>query len=259
MRTTLVPSMLGALATNANRGVAECGLFEIAPTFQPRGEGELPEERPWVVVGMYGEETDFYALKAAVNGDVNAQDFVRRFLINGKADEVRALAGALPEDAAAEARRQFGAALERAAFGENTGSKAFSPERFSRFINQPGMQQKLAAFFSPEEVGQIRQIGRVGAYMNSFPAFAPVNTSNTASALANLGWLSRIPGVPQSVGLLNMAKTAAENQHAVNSALGAKLRNQPADIPAKQLELLSRILGSGMGGVAGATGTGIGN
>jgi hypothetical protein len=199
------------------------------------------------------------ALKAAVNGDVNAQDFVRRFLINGKADEVRALAGALPEDAAAEARHQFGAALERAAFGENTGDKAFSPERFSRFINQPGMRQKLAAFFSPEDVEQITRIGRVGAYMNSFPAFAPVNTSNTASALADLGWLSRIPGVPQSVGLLNIAKTAAENQHAVNSALGAKLRNQPADIPAKQLELLSRILGGGMGGVAGAAGTGIGD
>lgn len=199
------------------------------------------------------------ALKAAVNGDINAQDFVRRFLINGKADEVKALAGVLPEDAASEARKQFGAALERAAFGENNGDKAFSPERFSRFINQPGMRQKMAAFFSPDEVSEISRIGRVGSYMNRFPAFAPVNTSNTASALANLGWLSRIPGVPQSVGLLNMAKTAAENQHAVNSALGAKLRNQPADIPAKQLELLSRILGGGMGGVAGATGTGVGN
>ena len=34
--------------------------------FHPGKEGELPEEHPWLVIGMYGDGADFYALKRAV-------------------------------------------------------------------------------------------------------------------------------------------------------------------------------------------------
>ncbi len=84
-----------------------------------------------------------------------------------------------------------------------------------------------------------------------------MNTSNTASAAFNL--LSKIPGVPSGIGLLNAAKNAAGNQIAVNSALKANPAQASADIAPKQLELLSRILGGGMAGIGGMAGTGIGN
>jgi hypothetical protein len=198
------------------------------------------------------------ALKASADGDISAQDFTRRFLINGKAEDVSGLAKVMPEEAKQEARRQFGAALERAAFGQNTtGDKAFSAESFARFINQPGMKQKLTAFFGKDEVAQIERIGRVGAYTNSFPANSTVNTSNTASAAANL--LSKIPGLPQSLGVINAAKSAAGNYTAVNSALKANPAKAAADIAPEQQKLLARILGSGMAGVSGAAGAGIGD
>lgn len=198
------------------------------------------------------------ALKAAIDGDISAQDFTRRFLINGKAEEVANLAKVMPEDAKQEARRQLSAALERAAFGQNTtGDKAFAQESFAKFINQPGMKQKLSAFFSPQETQEIERIGRVGAYMSNFPANNTVNTSNTAGAMINL--LSRVPGVPSSVNILTAAKNAAQNQSAVKSAMAAKPGQSPFKISPEQSELLSRVLGFGMGGVAGAAGSGIGN
>ena len=200
------------------------------------------------------------ALQAAIDGDVSAQDFTRRFLVNGKAEEVSSLAKVLPDDALGEARKQFGVALERAAFGENmTGDAAFSAARFSKFLNQPGMRQKLEAFYSPQEVAQLDRIARVGAYKNTLPANHAVNTSNTSQGLANLGMIARIPGIPQSVGLLTAVKNMAGNQMAVNSALRADIPTQAANISPKQLEFLGRILGGGAGGFAVASGTGIGN
>lgn len=198
------------------------------------------------------------ALKAAVDGDIGAQDFVKRFLVNGKAEEVASLAKVMPVEAQAEAKRQLGAAMERAAFGQNvSGDKAFSQESFAKFINQSGMKQKLSAFFSPQEMQEIERISRVGAYMSSFPANSTVNTSNTAGAMMNL--LSKIPGVPSSVNLVNTARNAVQNQSAVKSAMAAQPGQTPFKISPEQSEFLSRVLGYGMGGVAGSAGTGIGN
>ena len=198
------------------------------------------------------------ALKAAVDGDVAAQDFTRRFLINGKADEVVQLAKTLPQEAKEEARRQFGAALERAAFGANVaGDKGFAQEAFNRFLRQPGMRQKMAAFFSQDEIAQFERIGRVGAYINSFPANAAVNTSNTAAALANL--VSRVKPLHPVIGLLQSAKNAAGNQMAVNAALRANPAQRASNLTPEQLAFLSRFLGGGAAGSAGAAGVGIGD
>lgn len=66
MRTTLVPSMLNTISQNLNRGNAAANFFEIAPVFEARSEGELPNEWPTLILGMYGKPVDFYALKDAV-------------------------------------------------------------------------------------------------------------------------------------------------------------------------------------------------
>ena len=66
MRTTLVPSMLNSLSLNMNRGNESARLMEVSPVFLPRGEGELPEEHSRLVIGMYGDGADFYALKRVV-------------------------------------------------------------------------------------------------------------------------------------------------------------------------------------------------
>jgi hypothetical protein len=182
------------------------------------------------------------ALKAAAEGDVYAQDFVGRYLLGGKAEEVSALAKALPAEAKAEARRQFGAAIGDAAFGQNVaGDAAFSPERFSRFLTRPGMRQKLAAFFSPAEMETLDRVQRVGAYRSSFPADSTVNTSNTAAAVVNL--LAKIPGIPSVFGLVSAAKNAAANHVAVRSSIAALPPRVASKLSPSQEAALAEALG----------------
>lgn len=196
------------------------------------------------------------ALKSAIDGDVSAQDFVKRFIVNGKAEEVGRLAKVLTPEARDEARKQFGAVLERVAYGANTaGDKTFAQESFNKFLQSPGMKQKMLAFFSPEEVANFERIGRVAAYKHSFPADSTVNTSNTAAAVANL--ISRIPGMPAGVALLQSAKNAAGNQLAVKSSIAAKPGVRPSSLTPEQQALLERIIGASAMGAGVSSGRGV--
>ena len=67
MRTTLVPSMLNAVAGNLNRGISEGRLFELSKVFVPaKKPGELPAEKAALCVGCFGEDVDFYTVKNIV-------------------------------------------------------------------------------------------------------------------------------------------------------------------------------------------------
>lgn len=66
MRTTLAASMLKLISANYSRGNKRGRLFEIANVYLPEALPltELPEEVEHLVIGCYGEEEDFYKLKA---------------------------------------------------------------------------------------------------------------------------------------------------------------------------------------------------
>ncbi|MBV2183162.1 MAG: hypothetical protein KUL88_01285 [Rhizobium sp.] len=191
------------------------------------------------------------ALRAAANGEVAPDDFVRNYVINGKVEEVNRLAQFLKQgspEAFEEARAQIGDKITRAAFGENlSGDKLAAPERLAKVIREIGTD-KLKAFYSPAEIEQINRIARVASFINSVPSGAPVNSSNTASAA--LSMLSRIPGVPGSLGLLNSVKNAATNVGNVNRAVNPTIPVGPAPISPDTAALLNRITTGG--GVVGS-------
>ena len=65
MRTTTIGEMLTVLARNFNRRNEGASLFELSKVYIPV-EGELlPEEKPVLTIGMYGN-CDFYSIKGAV-------------------------------------------------------------------------------------------------------------------------------------------------------------------------------------------------
>lgn len=64
MRTTIVPSMIDALAKNYVRGNENVGGFEIGNTFFPT-DGELPTEKLKLTMGFY-DLGDFYYLKESI-------------------------------------------------------------------------------------------------------------------------------------------------------------------------------------------------
>lgn len=193
------------------------------------------------------------ALKAASTDSTASDDFVRKFVIGGKTDNVTELAKLLKSaepEAYQEARNQIGATLQRAAFGENTsGDKIFSPERFARALREMG-EEKLSAFYSPEEISKLKTASRVGSYINTTPTASPVNNSNTAGALMNL--LTKVPGVPAAASLANAIRNTVDNSGAVNRALAAKVPIDPADLTPEQITKLAKLLAVGSAG-AGQT------
>lgn len=68
MRTQLVTSMLGVLATNINRKIDAGRFFEESKRFVPKSlpVTEQPDELPTLCIGVYGKDEDFFTLKGIV-------------------------------------------------------------------------------------------------------------------------------------------------------------------------------------------------
>ena len=66
MRTTSLPSMCETLSRNYNNRNANASLYEITTEYFPTKENELPIEKQSVVIGMYGQDIDFYSIKGIV-------------------------------------------------------------------------------------------------------------------------------------------------------------------------------------------------
>lgn len=193
------------------------------------------------------------ALKAAAEGTANPDTFVRNYVVRGRTDQVQTLARLLKNEnpeAFQEARNQIGATLYRAAFGENmTGDKLFRPELYSKALREIGTD-KLRAFYSPAELEQIQRIGRVGAYINSQPAAAPVLGNPNMVWAAPL--IQRIPGLRWAPALYNAAVRPVADQKAVRAAVEAAVPEQTPQLPPEQVRMLSQILSLGAVGAGGA-------
>lgn len=195
------------------------------------------------------------ALKAASQDAVAADSFVRKFVTSAPTKDVQMMAQLLKQtspEALQEARTQVGARLQRAAFGENVaGDKVFSPERYASALREIG-DKKLAAFFSESEIAQLKRFGRVGAYINSIPAAAPVSSSNSniASMVSNYG--TKIPGVGPAISVAKAAAGPILNQRTVNAAINPKIPVENAPLSPERARALARILGGGAigGGLA---------
>lgn len=193
------------------------------------------------------------ALKAAADGSIQPDTFVRNFVVNGRTNDVKGLAMVLKQadpGAFQEARGQLADELRRAAFGavDNvTGDSGFAPTRYMETIRRIGVD-KLGAFFEPKEVADIMRVGRVGSYINAAPGTSAVNRSNTTSAAVN--FLSELPGIRQAGAVVNNLVRPIQNRSGVKAALAAEVPATQADLSDAQRNYLRWILAGG--GAAGA-------
>lgn len=186
------------------------------------------------------------ALKAAAQGSVAPDDFVRRFIVGGKTNDVKGLAQVLKQadpEAYNEARAQLGDALKRAAFGENaTGDAPFAASRYMETLRRIGVD-KLSAFFSADEMAKLMTVGRVGAYVKQAPNAAAVNNSNTASTVMNLA--SKIPGVGPLVAVGNKVAGSVKDNAAARRSLAAQVPTSQVPLSQMQRNYLAYLLSLG--------------
>lgn len=165
------------------------------------------------------------ALKAALD-HADPDKFVNKYVVGGTTADLNALRGAVANDpeAVSVVRSQIAAYLQKKAFGANAaGDKPFAQESYNAALKQLGTN-KLLAFFSPEEVNQMKAVGRVASYIHSQPEGAAVNNSNTGSAVANLfgeltGKIGQFPGA----NVLRNSFRDFQNERAIGNALSDNL------------------------------------
>lgn len=132
---------------------------------------------------------DTPALKAAIDG-VEPDKFVQQYITGQGATvkDVAALRKAASADPAAldAIKQNIVAHLKSAATNGTEDVTKFSPAAYNRALNNIG-DRKLSAFFSPEEIQQIRAVGRVGTLMTAQPTGSAVNNSNSGALLLGRG------------------------------------------------------------------------
>lgn len=183
------------------------------------------------------------ALKAAISA-AEPDDFVKKYVINGKVREINALADIAGPEGQQVMRQQMLKYLEGKAFGANmAGDGSASQARFNQELNSIG-KNKLTALLGQETTDDLFAVGRVMAYIQQRPAGSAVNESNTGAAVANL--LSKIGGTVKGAPYINdfIVKPigAFKDRAATSNALAAELPKQAAQLDPETVNRLARLM-----------------
>jgi hypothetical protein len=181
---------------------AYMGIVERTPALQAVRDGIEPDKFVQNYIVGNGSKTnvsDLSALKSVVRNDPQALDAVKgqitahlkKQALNGAADEV----GNISQSAYNKALANIG-------------------------------DRKLSMFFTPDEVAQLKAIGRVASYEQVQPRGSAVNNSNTAGAMIS-GILDRIGG-SSLLSKIPIANSVSDAARSISTARGAQ---HALDIP----------------------------
>lgn len=185
------------------------------------------------------------ALKAVVDGKVSADDFVKRFIIDGKVKDLRKLADLLPADDLAEAKRQIAQVIYRGAFRENvTSDKLAQPAGLQSAIRNIGTD-KLKVFFSPTEIDELNRLTRITAYANTEPAWGTVARGGNPGGVL-LGGMARLGMAGTAAGgqlpLLGAITKAGRQSLDATAALNTQVPKR-ANLTPEEIAALNGLLG----------------
>lgn len=163
----------------------------------------------------FGWQESARPIEAALNG-AQPDKFVENFVIRGSVADASAVARNAPTE---EVKNAILAHLKEKSLGgaaDEVGK--FSQSAYNKALNQIG-DRKLALFFTPEEVNQLRTVGRVASYMQNQPVGSAVNNSNSGALLLGKGLdvLNSIPVIGPLAGPalqninITMQQRAAQN------------------------------------------------
>lgn len=176
------------------------------------------------------------AYKAAINGKVPADDFIQKFVVNGKKDDINMMVKHLGEDSQARQVMAAGVVnwLKSKAGILNDGSGTFSQKGFNKALDS--IDPKILAIVGPEVDAQLKALGRTARNIQERPAGAYVNESNTlVGAMAEKAKTTAEHGINLAFGgypVGTIARTTAHNikeakkiKEALKPGAGIKLKD----------------------------------
>lgn len=173
----------------------------------------------------FGWQESARPIEAALNG-AHPDDFVQKFVIRGSVADASAVARNAPTE---EVKNAILAHLKEKSLGgaaDEVGK--FSQSAYNKALNQIG-DRKLSLFFSPEELNQLRTVGRVASYMQNQPVGSAVNNSNSGALLLGKGidLLNKLPGGQTFLGQPLQNINVSIQQRAAQNVLPGLLATQP--------------------------------
>lgn len=195
----------------------------------------------------FGWQESARPIEAALSG-AQPDKFVQQFVLNGTLSDARAIAQNAPID---EVKNAIVLHLkEKALNGAADEVGKFSQSAYNKALSGIG-DRKLALFFSPEELNQLRAVGRVASYAQVQPVGSAVNNSNSGALMLGKGYdalmalADRIPLIgPNLVPPIRNIEIGIRNQQAQNVAPG--LLRIPQKPPMGQGLLLPGIAAGGL-------------
>jgi len=178
------------------------------------------------------------AYKSAINGKVASDDFIQKFVINGKKNDIDTMVRHLGEDSQAREVMAAGVVnwLKSKAGILPDGSGAFSQKGFNKALSS--IDPKILNIVGPEVNAQLQALGKTARNIQERPAGGYVNESNTfvsglaekAKSGAEIGLNYTLGGGVVPVG--TMARTAVHNvkeavkvKQALKPGAGVKLKD----------------------------------
>lgn len=146
-------------------------------------------------------------IRAALN-DAQPDNFVQKFVIGGSVRDAKSIADSAGKD---EVKNAILAHLkEKAISGSADEFGKFSQAAYNKALMQFGTQ-KLSIFFSPEEITQLRSVGRVASAIQVQPVGSAVNNSNSGALMVGKAYdaikngIGMIPGIgPTTAGMIDL-------------------------------------------------------
>jgi hypothetical protein len=128
------------------------------------------------------------AYKAVVDG-VEPDRFFQKYVQGANVSELAGLKQLVgPDNTAMLQQTMLGNLKKAAVAGASDENGVFSQAAFNRVLQDPVQAPRISELFkdAPETLGHLYRIGRVAENLIKIPAASKVNTSNSASAVANI-------------------------------------------------------------------------
>jgi hypothetical protein len=122
-------------------------------------------------------------VEATVNG-MQPDQFVRKFVLSGDVADAQAVAKA--GDPTATKSAILTHLKDRALGGRSDETGTFGAATYNKTLKDIG-DKKLELFFSPEEITELKRLGRVAEYMTLQPKGSAVNNSNSGALVLGAG------------------------------------------------------------------------
>jgi hypothetical protein len=183
------------------------------------------------------------ALKAAID-DAAPDDFVKKYIINGKVREINKLAELVGPEGQKTMQQQLLKHLQNKAFGANAAGDGAGQQASLNSELQSIGRNKLTALLGAEQADDLFALGRVMAYIQQQPAGSAVNNSNTGAMVASLlGKVGgKIKGAPYINDFVVRPIQSFQDRAAATNALTAKLPAQATELEPNTVNMLSRLL-----------------